>query len=334
MNLWEKKVHDLENEATDLKVRVACAMCGRAFDESTVKVVQARLDEITAETLNAMGTMIPQCGTAVEHYRAESTKWNKQIERANGRIRICEMQLKQLAGLVQAKELIKSRIDAAEAAARTRLELAETEENPHVAVFERHKAEVAGAEKLVIAAAIEHTKLSEELDHLVYWKEVYGKELKLKLFEDACPFLDSRTQYHMEQLGNPQIHCEFSTIKRLATGAIKEEFDVVVWSETGGRGFDSLSGGEQNMVSFGVGLALADLANRVGGSESGFLVLDEPFSELDDRNAEAVISYLQAEVEKGRDTIMLISNEESLKGLIHNRIHVVKKGGISNVESQ
>ena len=87
------------------------------------------------------------------------------------------------------------------------------------------------------------------------------------------------------------------------------------------------------MVSFAIGLSLADLASRVGGAESGFLILDEPFSELDARNAEAVIAYLTAEVENGRDTIMLISNEESLKGLIHNRIHVIKSGGISNVRA-
>ena len=329
---WQLKIDSLRNERAIMNLDSTCPTCKRPYDEGAVDAIKARSQEIEVEILAASKTE-RACETALNHYYTETAKWGRHIMEGEGQAHICESEARQLDGLAQSREVIDNKIANAESASRARLEMAETEENPHVAVFERHKAEVAVAEGQVASATTKHTKLSEELDHLLYWKDVYGRELKLKLFEDACPFLDAQTQYHLAALKNQQIHCEFSTIKRLATGAIKEEFDVVVWSETGGRGFDSLSGGEAQMVSFAVGLALADLANRVGGSESGFLVLDEPFTELDDRNAEAVIEYLTAEIEKGRDTVMLISNEESLKGLIHNRIHVVKKDGISNVQT-
>ena len=136
----------------------------------------------------------------------------------------------------------------------------------------------------------------------------------------------------MSRLKNEQITCKFTTIKRLSSGAAKEEFNVQVTSATGGGEFDSLSGGEQQMVSFAIGLALSDLAKSASAHSSSIIILDEPFTELDERNGEAVVEYLTSEVESGMDTVLLISNDSALKGLIANRIHVVKRKGVSNVE--
>ncbi len=87
------------------------------------------------------------------------------------------------------------------------------------------------------------------------------------------------------------------------------------------------------MVSFAIGLALADLASCKTASKPEFLILDEPFSELDERNSEAIVDYLTGDFGKTKDTLLLISNEASLQGLIPERIHVVKEKGVSNVSS-
>jgi DNA repair exonuclease SbcCD ATPase subunit len=329
---WANKIRLITAEKDDLMGATACVACNRPYDNDSAKLAADRLEALIEEQAEAQAAA--KAGhTAHDYWYAEKHKWEQQIQSAKLKAFALEQQIEECRGLEQARERIESKMQIQTAGYQARLDFAKNEENPYVAIYERHASEEDGAKALLTEAETCSAKLIEELDHLKYWKQVYGKDLKLKLFEDACPFLDSRTAYHLSALKNSQIHCEFSTIKRMATGATKEEFDVVVWSETGGRGFDSLSGGEQQMVSFAIGLSLADLASRVGGAESGFLVLDEPFTELDERNAEAVIEYLTAEVENGRDTVLLISNEESLKGLIQNRIHVVKKGGISNVQA-
>lgn len=329
---WHNKSRFMENEIAEMADATYCGTCERPFDDASVEAIKRRMEEINAKLKEAYQS-IKEAHTAHEYYYLEQKKWHDKIDTAHLHTAVIAGEIEQYKGLEQARELVEAKIAAASAGAQARLDIAKNEENPHVALYERHAGEEEGAKKLLTEAETTNTKLLEELDHLKHWKQVYGKDLKLKLFEDACPFLDSRTSYHLSALKNSQIHCEFSTIKRLATGALKDEFDVVVWSETGGRGFEALSGGEQQMVSFAIGLSLADLASRVGGAESGFLILDEPFTELDERNAEAVIEYLTAEVDNGRDTILLISNDEALKGLIQNRIHVVKKGGISNVSN-
>ena len=84
-------------------------------------------------------------------------------------------------------------------------------------------------------------------------------------------------------------------------------------------------------ISFCIGLSLADLSGRTAMAQASFLILDEPFSELDERNSEAIVEYLTDEMCKDKDTVFLISNEESLKGLVPNRVHVIKEKGVTHI---
>ena len=151
------------------------------------------------------------------------------------------------------------------------------------------------------------------------------------MFNKACPYLQARAAYHLKGIGNEQLKVEFSTTKELKSGEERSGFAVVEYSESGGKGFDSLSGGEQQMASFAVGLALADLAETQVQGASHFLILDEPFMALDERNCENLVNYLANELSSKRETILLISNEENLKSLIPTRIHVEKTGGVTSV---
>ena len=174
-------------------------------------------------------------------------------------------------------------------------------------------------------------ELRLDITNLSFWLDAFTKNLKNLLLARACPFLDQRTARHLQGLGNPQLKVSFSTTKLLKRGDTTEDFNVSVESSTGGKGFESLSGGEQQMTSFAIGLALADLAETQVEGSSHFLILDEPFMALDGRNCENIVNYLNDELSKKRETILLISNEDSLQSLIPNRIHVVKTGGVTDL---
>jgi DNA repair exonuclease SbcCD ATPase subunit len=331
-SLWEAKFQSLTAGRRAINAESQCPVCKRDYDATTQTAVKEKAEQLDEQIKDSV-QVLASCSEVSGHYIAEEQSLSKQrTELLRGRQDL-ERKLNLTGRLEQRTEIIRAKQEAAEAGARERLATVDNEKNPHGEIFKRLKGEVSQLGGALHGMHKDLATLREEVEHLAYWKDVYGKELKLKLFEDACPFLDARTEYHLGRLQNAQMHCEFSTVKRLADGSAKEEFTVHVWSETGGKGFDSLSGGEQQMVSFAVGLSLADLASRVAGASSGFLILDEPFTELDERNGEAVVEYLTSEVEGGRDTVLLISNEESLKGLIPNRIHVTKSRGISNVSS-
>ena len=90
-------------------------------------------------------------------------------------------------------------------------------------------------------------------------------------------------------------------------------------------------GGEQQLINFSIGLALSDLATMRTGTTSSFLILDEPFENLSKSNAELIINYINEHMLKKKESIFLISHEDSFKNLIPNKIHVEKRKGISYI---
>lgn len=173
--------------------------------------------------------------------------------------------------------------------------------------------------------------ITSQIQNVTLWYDIYKKDLPLYLYSVACPILNERIEFHLNQLGLSQFHVECSTIKELSSGEIKEEFDLKVWSDFGGEGFDSLSGGEQQMISFACTMALSDLLEYFGKSTSNILILDEPFTMLSPKNCEAIVNYLTGFLSGKKDTTFLISNDNHLQTLISNSIFVEKRNGVSYV---
>jgi len=203
--------------------------------------------------------------------------------------------------------------------------------NPYVQTLVDIDSTIAAHKFAVLAFQAKVAIIIEEEESVLLWEKAYSKDLRLLLYDRVCPFLAERANHHLQALNNAQITVNFSTTAQLKDSSTKEEFSATALSSTGGGSYSLLSGGEQQMVDFSVGLALADLAATQVKSRSNLLILDEPFVGLDDRNSESVISYLKEELAKIKSTIFLVSNEETLKGLIPNRVYVEKTNGISQV---
>jgi len=174
-------------------------------------------------------------------------------------------------------------------------------------------------------------KVEKDKGPVGIWNTAFKKDIKNALFKKVCKFLNVRIAWHLSELNNSHLHAEFATLKELKSGESRDGLNVRCWNDEGGENFSSLSGGEKQMISFATGMALADLAESQSESHCNVMVLDEPFLYLDNRNCENIVNYLTGSLSKTRSTIFLISNEDSLKALIPNTIHVIKKDGISSV---
>ncbi|MCI0563387.1 MAG: hypothetical protein MN733_33345, partial [Nitrososphaera sp.] len=306
---WNNRYLYLRDDISEVTKSKSCPTCLRAYDGTTVEAIEKRIVQTQALITEAEANQT-SANQAAEY-------WDKAVQSVAEGLEAIERTHVLLTEDLNRKKKIESMeasLDQRQASAKAMIEGEFTQvqraENPIYKQMEDADQRLDLLKARVESSRKWYESLQGEAGHLDYWRNVYAKEMKLKLFEEACPFLDSRVAHHLKKLGNGQIHVEFSTIKRLASGAAKEEFNVNVWSETGGYGFDSLSGGEQQMVSFAIGLGLADLAGRAASGRSSFLILDEPFAELDARNSESIVSYLGDEVRNGKDTIFLISNDE------------------------
>lgn len=329
---WSARFVSLNKERDELATATSCSQCLRPYDDDTVQAVKDRMTN-NASLLTEAEANVQQGSEAAIFYGNEAHDIRKHQADLERDIADLRHSADQIASIDDSEKRIVEVFEHKQEMFQADLAKLKTAMNPHGGYIETATEKLDAVSNEWLGAQTHLGVVNSELEHLTYWRDVYAKELKLKLFETCCAFLDSRTAAHLKGLRNEQLHVEFSTIKRLSSGASKDEFSVHVWSETGGIGFDSLSGGEQQMASFAIGLALADLAaGRIAGS-SEFLILDEPFLYLDPRNCEAIVEYLTGEFGQGKDTLLLISNEEALQGLIPNRVHVVKHHGITEIDN-
>ncbi|KKL97174.1 hypothetical protein LCGC14_1837120 [marine sediment metagenome] len=171
----------------------------------------------------------------------------------------------------------------------------------------------------------------EKLEHCKFWSNAFGRDLKTLLFDQVCPYLEQTTNRYLEDLNNGQIKVRFSTERTMKSGDTKDEFCVTASSATGSSVFELFSGAEKQLTSFAVGMALSDLAGLQTEGASKFMILDEPFLYQSPENCENIVNFITQQL-GGKSTILLISNEDNLAGLIPNRVHVTKTNGVSSIE--
>lgn len=304
-----------------------CPTCDRKIvDEQKLKSISDSNSRATAFAEEA-DSHIKRC---TELYHEAAMKKKQKLEDSKNlfdyKMSLDSLRKKQSYLLVQIAEL-KAVTDETERYTKKAEELA-AEQDPFADMVTGFTRALQDSEVKLTPLLVLKKRIEEEKSYLVWWLKVYGTDIKNKMFENVCSFLDAQTNDYLKDLKNPQLRVQFSTVKKLASGEVKEDFNVRVYSEKGGEGFDTLSGGEQQMVSFAIGKALGDLCKAQSSGSSDISILDEPFTMLDSRNCESLVEFLQKE----KGTTLLISNDENLINLIPNRIHVTKYKGITTVD--
>ncbi len=324
---WTAHKRHLEGQRVDLRPGV-CPTCKQSIDDETHAALKEKQKEIVDQITHA-DTMISACTQNINIH-------DKAFKDQEAVISGLSLEKARLEAMEKTRSKLKDKLATMESnenytRAVSELNLILGEENPYeeLVVLRQQAVTLQTEAKNIYVDLLQ--SLTKEEETLSYWVEMFSKDMRNYLFAKACPFLESRTNFHLQGLGNPQINVKFSTSKTLKSKEEREDFNIKVWSETGGGDFSSLSGGEQQIVSFAVGLALADLAETQVEGKSHFLILDEPFIALDSRNYENIVQYL-TELGKQRETILLISNDDSLISLIPTQVSVTKSNGVSRID--
>ena len=219
-----------------------------------------------------------------------------------------------------------------EATLKENMRLLEEASNPFTVVTSQAKRDYEKERQFEATYMALVTAEENMLDHYQFWDRAFGKDLKTLLFDQVCPYLEAKANKYLADLNNGQIKVSFSVTKEMKSGDTKDQFSVTASSSTGSKAFELFSGAEKQLASFAVGMALSDLAGLQTKGATKFMILDEPFLYQSPQNCEAIVSFLTTQKAVGDSTILLISNEDNLAGLIPNRVHVVKRNGVSSIE--
>ena len=306
-----------------------CGWCNQLLPTIMVEAQKSNITLYEGKLATA-NAALERSITAEEYYKKELAKVIEERTLLNAIVEKRSRELAERKKLQADLDLIKKNTEVDKLAAWNKeLELLNKETNPHSESCDRiiYELNIESVNLSQDKTQLGHLKL--QYDTLEFWQDAFSKDIKIYLLDRVCPFLTDRVSKHLEGLGNSQIKVTFSTTKQLKSGESRDEFNVDVSSSTGGSGYYSLSGGEQQIVSFAVGLALGDLAESQAIGISRILILDEPFVSLDTQNSEKLIHFLVGL--QRRETILLISNEDNLKTLVPTNIHVRKHDGITRI---
>ena len=330
--VWTKELQRLDSLIDKFKVTERkCPTCDQIIEDNQRRMELEQEFEQLKVKIEKAKTSLNSAENALVYYKDEVNKATEVYDKYKEEDDKNKLIVTEVNSTLRQLESARKLLDADNSKKfNSELEVLRSSTNPFIDELSKLKQRQAEI-KIEYDTKLNREKyFLEEMSQLDFWKKFFSKDIKIKLFEAACPFLDEAVKKHLVSLNNAQINVHFSTIKVLASGEVKEDFQVNVSSDTGGEDIASLSGGEQQMVDLAIGLALSDLANTQTAGRSNLLILDEPFSQLDDRNCESIVNYLTNVSNKA--SIFLVSNEENLKMLIPNRIHIVKENGVSNLE--
>jgi len=325
----KEKLQDALNRVRN-SIRDKCDTCGQKIPQETIKKLEVQAEGISDQLLECFTPMFDatetktKCSTKI--WVIEDDTRNKQ-KILNDVVR----SKNEYTSLLRDLQALEKRDISSSIAFETKLlEEEQGRVDPFTDIIVELVERAGILHKEITEVDLAISDLKQSLTKVHFWIQAYSKHIKTYLLNQACPFLQERTNAYLSELGNPQISVQFSTIKDLISGDSRDQFNVVVSSVTGGAEFDLLSGGEQQIASCAVGLALADLANTQATGSSNIIILDEPFDSLSPKNSAAVVEFLTTKLPK--ETVLLISNEAGMMELIPNSIRVIKRGGISSIE--
>jgi DNA repair exonuclease SbcCD ATPase subunit len=325
---WERELAKLE--ALTFNIKKYCERCKNPLTDQQVTDLTEKLSGIKTSINEAKGSLAAAT-TAREFWRSTSEGNNKLLDQyREQRMAYHKKQEEYQALSLQIRDLEGMQEEKFRTALCERLLELHDSQDPHQNPLVRAEQEVANMRGHLVSLSHEIDWQVEHRTHLEFWKRAFGTEIRVYLLQQVCEYLNVKARKYLSQMGNPQLEVTFSTEKEQASGSIKEEFNVSVTSATGGSSFQLLSGGEQAIASFAIGLALSDLASTQSAGHSGFMVLDEPFTNLGETNCARLVQFLTT-FSNQRETVLLISNEHSLSDLIPNKIEVEKHDGTTRI---
>lgn len=135
----------------------------------------------------------------------------------------------------------------------------------------------------------------------------------------------------------PRLSEEASRLLEIASGGsytmleINDEYDVSVYADTDIRPMSQMSGGEQDMISLCIRIAIAEMTLETTSSQSQTMVLDEIFGALDDARKQEACDALR-NLSKTLPRIVCITHVDEIKDMADWTFVVEKdENGVSHV---
>jgi exonuclease SbcC len=282
-----------------------------SFDEKVWHEVEEKVKE-----LRRLAGERERCAGAVSHLPAVTAELEKvcaQISGSKVQIEGLERQIREIGFDGQLFESAQR-------------EVAYTQE-----AFEKARGELVGVEKELEVARAE---LQKDVDYRSSL-EAAANELQTKrddlfyraglsrLLGEYRTIVIGRIRPRLGELAG-ELMAEM-TNGRYALAALDEDYNLQLWDNGEFFGIDRFSGGEKDLASLCLRLAISEALTEAAGLSQSFVILDEVFGSQDEQRKELILSAL-TNLKHRFSQMLLITHVDDIKDRVEHLIQVTPTG--------
>lgn len=349
----DKEIEKLYEEMSELEMGVggSCPVCKQPITADSI-------DESIDHIKNQIGKLqkkkniyekkaeeAKESTEALQIVLKKKSKYEKQREKILG-------ETSQIKASIKAEEKIRESLQKEVKRARKALE--EAQEKPELARLRHHlkraKQELGGTRFTDLIAQKEEQKKAlldeikaikdsvkdkkERQRHLEFAVDAYGNSgIKSKLLDSVTDEINQKTNYYLRKLAGTTIEVKVSTQTKLASGEVRDKFDVQIKNLVGSNNYKGNSTGERRRIDLSISLALQDLVMTRSNAKMNILLYDEVFDGLDAIGCENVVQLLH-EIQGSIGTIFVITHNDTLKAFFDRHLVVTKEQGKTSVTKE
>lgn len=205
--------------------------------------------------------------------------------------------------------------------------------SPYKPMIDEEVGQLLTQQRMLMSNLALSDEIEDNIAKYAYWVSGFSNGgLKSLLLDTVTPLLNEKVKEYIETLSNGVAQIQFSTQSKLASGEIREKFNVEVQYLNGAPEYKGCSGGETARIDIACLFALGDLAASRAKAPVRLRLLDEPFENLDRTGQEQIIHLLKSKIVPSSRTVLVVSHDQTLQALFDQRITVVKENGVSTLE--
>ena len=180
--------------------------------------------------------------------------------------------------------------------------------------------------KKLAALRVEAKRQKKEYNLLIKWKFAFPS-IKLNMINSVVPFIQNETNKNLSGILKGK-----RIIFRVEPTKTTNKLSIIIedYKHNVKRLFDGWSGGQKDIMSLSIFLALNKLASLKSGKKLSFLILDEKFSSIDHEARNYIIELLKEQTD-GRK-IWVISHVENMDIYFDQVFKATLTDGISKLE--
>jgi len=316
----------------DLKEGEPCPSCLRPITEEVMEAVKQELDrkrasmqeeietEVEPATLSILRSMLdikPSLDAINQRLEGEEDLkreiWQEETAERQEAMRLKTQEDAELQSAMTKRQLDLSLDDQRDIKREVQGRIEEVEQN-----VETTRSEV--------------DRLERRLKYLEFWKKGFGRKgLRSYILDSVIGRFNQDVNHHISMITGGSMQVELNTTALLKSGDERERLNWTVKNRSGSSTWKGCSVGERRRINVAVLLSMAGLAYRRSVSQPNLLFQDEVFDPLDDVGCLQVAKVIE-EVGKTR-RVFVITHKDSMAEHFADVLQVVKRGGVSRIES-